>query len=69
MAFSVAPLLLFSEGVPGAARAALVAASRLPPERRAGELESAARALYAETDLDCCEVRELVGLPPGPSCG
>lgn len=68
MVFSMASLLIHSEAVPTEARAALVAATREPPERREAALESAARILYRETDLDCGEARDLVGLPPG-TCG
>lgn len=68
MALNVASLLTYSDAVPAAAREALRAANAGPPESRAIELESAARVLFAQTDLDCCEVRELVGLPPGDGC-
>lgn len=62
MPFSLAPLLVHHESVPPLARAALHAASVAPPELRDASLEEAARVLYAETDLDCGDVRELVGL-------
>lgn len=65
MAFSLAPLLLHHEGVPEVARAALRSASMAPPESRTGALEHAARILYEETDLECRDVRELVGLSDG----
>ena len=55
MAFSLAPLLLHHEAVPHRAREAL----------REGDLEEAARILFSETDLECRDVRELVGLPQG----
>jgi len=60
---SLTPLLIHSEAVPDEARSALRAASEAPPERRKTELQSAARALYEGTDLECSDVRELVGLP------
>ena len=64
---SMTPLLMHSDAVPAEARSALRAAYEAPPERRTAELETAARALYDGTDLECGEVRELVGLPDG-SC-
>jgi hypothetical protein len=65
MGFTMAPLLMHSEGVPSAARDALKAAALSPPERRKAALEWAARVLHHETDLDCGEARDLVGLPAG----
>jgi hypothetical protein len=65
MAFSLAPLLLHHEAVPAAARDALRAATIAPPESRDLALEEAARVLYRETDLECSDVRELVGLVDG----
>jgi hypothetical protein len=65
--YSLAPLLIHNESVPEAAREALRAASIAPPEKRAVELERAAFVLYEETDLECRDVRELVGLGAG-SC-
>lgn len=62
---SLTPLLLHSEAVPAEARSALRAASEAPPERRQAELKTAARALFQGTDLECSDVRELVGLPDG----
>jgi len=69
MMFSMTPLLMHSDAVPPSARAALRAAWQEPPERRDAALESAARVLYRETELDCGETRDLIGLPPGPCCG
>jgi hypothetical protein len=68
MAFNLIPLLIHSGVVPQGARDALEAATNAPPKQRDAQLESAARVLYRETDLDCVDVRELVGLEPGP-CG
>ena len=65
MAFSLAPLLVHSEAVPLRAREALKALQTAPPHERDEILEEAARVLYRETDLECGDVRELVGLPPG----
>jgi hypothetical protein len=65
MAFSLAPLLVHSDAVPFSAREALRAAAEAPPESRGEALEEAARVLYAETDLECRDVRELVGLEAG----
>ncbi len=68
MALDFSPLLIHSEAVPHAAREALQAARKAAPNARAATLESAARVLYRETDLDCRDVRELVGLPPDDAC-
>ncbi len=65
MAFSLAPLLVHSEAVPHVAREALRVAHEAPLEDRLEMLEAAARVLYRETELDCVDVRELVGLPQG----
>jgi len=66
--FSLAPILIHSDDVPEAAREALRVARSAPPELRTAELERAAHVLYTHTDLDCQDVRELVGLDAG-SCG
>jgi hypothetical protein len=68
MAWSVASLLIHNADVPQSAREALRAASVESPERRGQALAVAARALYRETDLECADVRELVGLPAGCAC-
>jgi hypothetical protein len=65
MAFSLAPLLVHNEAVPLLAREALRAAHQALPDDREEMLEEAARVLYRETDLDCVDVRELVGLSEG----
>jgi hypothetical protein len=62
MGFSLAPLLIHSPAVPVEAQNALRAASFGPPERRAAALESAARVLFRETELECRDAIELVGL-------
>jgi hypothetical protein len=71
MSFSVTPLLLHSDQVPTAARRALRAAYDAPIEERAPYLESAARILHrdGELDLDCVDARELVGLSVEGTCG
>jgi hypothetical protein len=69
MSFSVAPLLLHSDQVPATARHALRAAYAAPIEERSPHLESAARILHRELDLDCVDARELVGLSAEGSCG
>jgi hypothetical protein len=73
MSLSMAPLLIHSEHVPQPARQALHEAITGPPEEREAKLESAARVLYRETrgtELDCEDVRELVGLgDKGGGCG
>ena len=68
MAFSMAHLLMHSDAVPPEARDALKEATSGPPERRSAALESAARILHREGNLDCRDARDLVGLPPG-GCG
>ena len=62
MRLSMAPLLVHSEVVPLEARRALRRALRAPPERRTQHLESAARAIWRHTDLDCTEIRDLIGV-------
>lgn len=69
MGFTMAPLLINSDAVPPAAREALRQAYLGPQEQRDAQLESAARVLYRETELDCSEARELLGLSGGGSCG
>jgi hypothetical protein len=64
MALQMTPLLIHSDSVPRAARAALEAAWAAPPERREEALYEAARELRAATDLECDEVRDLMDLPP-----
>jgi len=62
MTFSVARLLVDSESTPLGARRALRTAFEAPPEERLPHLETAARVLHRELDLDCRDARELVGL-------
>lgn len=68
MRFSVAPLLIHSDAVPAQARDALLAASDASLEDKTRALEQAARVLYHETDLDCRDARELVGLSSVGCC-
>ena len=68
MSFDISPLLIHSDDVPPQAKVALLAAQSAPREDREQLLETAARALYWTTPLQCGEARELVGLAPG-SCG
>jgi hypothetical protein len=68
MGFTFAPLLIFNEAVPERARDALKAAVRAPHHQRKAMLESAARVLYLETDLDCLDAREIVGLDDSREC-
>jgi hypothetical protein len=65
---SLAPILMHSDAVPSEVRSALRSASNGPPEHRKAELKLAARTLYQVTDLDCADVRELLGLPDCVSC-
>ena len=72
MSFTLAALLRYSESVPPGAREALRAAYDAPEEQRAVHLQSAARILYRDAELDCRDARELVGLGDGKddySCG
>jgi hypothetical protein len=63
--FSLAPLLAFDPDVPADARASLRAARVAAPDARAAHLADAARAIHRALPLDCADVRELIGLPPG----
>jgi hypothetical protein len=65
MGLNLSELLIHSEAVPRRARDALRAASFAPPEQRKAVLESAARILLRETDLDWRDTRDLLGLPQG----
>jgi hypothetical protein len=60
----LALLLIHGTLVPEPAREALKAAYEAPAGERRALLESAARVLHRETNLDCTDVRELVGLDP-----
>jgi hypothetical protein len=64
---SLTPILMHSDAVPAEVRSALRAASEAPPERKKHELRVAARTLSQVTDLNCAEIKELIGLPDG-SC-
>jgi hypothetical protein len=68
MSISMAPLLMHSEQVPATVREAIRRAYEAPPEHRGARFESAARILYQETDLECGDILELVGLPPEGNC-
>jgi len=68
MVFSMLPLLIHSPAVPPNAREALRAASAAPVEQRRAALESAARVVFLETDLECREVRDMVGLESAGAC-
>ena len=68
MTFTMVPLLIHSDAVPAVARDALKAAYLAPPERRQAELLSAVRVLYRETELDCGEAKDLVGVTSCSNC-
>lgn len=68
MSFTMAHLLVHDDQVPERARDALKAAYDTGDAPSRVLLESAARVLHAETDLECRDVRELVGLPPEGTC-
>lgn len=68
MSLSVAPLLIHSTDLSLDVRETLQAAyAEEQPAARTDLLATAARLLHRETELDCADVRELVGLPGG-SC-
>lgn len=69
MPLTLAPLLIHSHAVPPSARNDLLAAIRSADGVRKAHLESAARSIYLETDLDCREAREIVGLDSCGNCG
>lgn len=66
MSFSMVPLLAHSPHVPekGALRAALGSS----PGQRRHLLETAVRILHRESNVDCADARELVGLPSPGAC-
>lgn len=68
MSISIATLLVHDDGVPAAARAAIRDALGSPVPVRERLLEAAARILHRETDVNCADARELVGLAAG-CCG
>ncbi|HEY1811162.1 MAG TPA: hypothetical protein VGG74_02340 [Kofleriaceae bacterium] len=59
---SLLSLLIHDEDVPPSVRAALREASAGSAEARRDQLELAARTLHRESQLDCGEALELVGL-------
>ncbi len=65
MSFSLVPLLLHSPDLPANVRAALQAAQESDPDEREDRLVAAARLMHRETQLECADVRELVGLSAG----
>jgi hypothetical protein len=60
-------LLIHSDDVPVAARAALSSALSGPADERCDNLLEAAHILHAETVLEPDEIRDLIGL--GDDCG
>ena len=62
---SMAPLLIHSTDIPLHVREALRSAISAEPDQRASRLESAAFLLHQELELECADVRELMGLPTG----
>ncbi len=66
---SFAPLLLHGDLVPEGTRDALRSAYAVAEDARDDLLRDAARVLARETDLECSDVRELVGLEADFSCG
>lgn len=68
MSLRIAELLIHSPDIPAPAREALRAASAATAEQREAQLTSAANILFRETDLDCADARELVGLRVDGAC-
>jgi hypothetical protein len=66
MGFSIARLLVHNDAVPRAAREAIARANIGSREEQKRALETAARVLFRETELDCRDARELVGLDAAP---
>jgi hypothetical protein len=64
----ISNLLLHTEDVPLAARAAIASAFEAPAEHRSSSLIEAAVILHRELGLDCNDARELVGLDEA-ECG
>ncbi|MDX2087724.1 MAG: hypothetical protein SFX73_07735 [Kofleriaceae bacterium] len=56
------PLLIHSADVPAYVREALQAAYAAEPDEQETLLNQAARLLHRATDLECADVKELVGL-------
>lgn len=67
MSFSMTPLLMHSPDLSISVREALAAAYNADPEDRAEHLQLAAQLLRHETQLECSDVKELIGMPDG-SC-
>lgn len=65
MSLSMAPLLMHSSDLSLPVRQALQAAHAADPDEREDRLAEAAELLFQETQLECADVRELVGLAPG----
>lgn len=65
MSFSMGPLLIHSADVPAEVREVLQTAYAAEPEAQRELLAQAATLLYHATDLECADVRELVGLTAG----
>lgn len=66
---SLAPLLLYADGVPEGARSALRSAFAADhATERQAHLHSAARVFAQETDLACVDIKELVGLSIDGPC-
>jgi hypothetical protein len=62
MRFSMGPLLMHSSDVPADVRDALQAAYAADPSEQPELLAQAAHLLARATDLECADVKELVGL-------
>ncbi len=66
---SLAPLLLHTDGVPDGVRDALRSAFASDREdEREAHLVSAARVFARETNLECVDIKELVGLSAEGAC-
>lgn len=62
MTLSMAPILMYSDDVPQPIRLALREAYASEPSEREDRLRSVAHQMVQTLDLDCADVRALVGL-------
>jgi hypothetical protein len=65
MSLSMTSLLIHSVDLSSDVREALRAANDSEPDVRDLLLQQAAKMIYRETELECSDVRELIGLPTG----
>lgn len=68
MTLSLLPLLIHEHDLPAAARTAIALAQRATPADRTALLEVAAWSLTRDTELDCADAYELLGLTAPGGC-